>query len=137
MPVYVYACPTCAAHFERFLPLSRYREVQPCPACGQEAEKQLSAVAVFSDYSAYTCPITGARVEGRKAHERNLAKHGCRVLEAGEPQAAARSREAADAALESRIADSAAKFVAELPARKKEQLGQELARGASISVERR
>lgn len=55
----------------------------------------------------YQCPITGREINGKRAHEENLARHGCRVLESGEAEDAARRRRDAekslDAALDSGI----------------------------------
>lgn len=45
------------------------------------------------DYKGYTCPITGRWVEGRAAHRENLKRHGCRVMEKGEKEWAAKRRE--------------------------------------------
>lgn len=39
---------------------------------------------ISGDYQPYTCPITGRWIEGKRAHEENLKRHGCRVLEKGE-----------------------------------------------------
>ena len=136
MPVYSYRCQ-CGEVFDKFLPLKAYREAQVCPSCGLVAEKQLTAVAVLGDLPGYACPVTGKWVEGRRAHEQNLKETGCRVLEKGEREDAARFRKAADTALENAIADTAARAVAAMPVAKQEKLAAELASGASVSVERR
>lgn len=58
---------------------------RPADCCQTgSAEKVLDAPRVFGDYEAYDCPITGRRIEGKKQHEENLRKHGCRLLEPGE-----------------------------------------------------
>ena len=134
MPLYEYKC-TCGKRFTRFLPLAQYRDPQACE-CGQIAEKQLSAPVVRGDYEGYQCPISGDWIEGKKAHEANLKKHGCRVLEPGETEACKRRRASEDAALEEKIAESAAEFVETLPTAKREQLGRELESGADITVVR-
>lgn len=38
------------------------------------------------DYEGYNCPVTGKYIEGRAAHEENLKRQGCRVLEPGETE---------------------------------------------------
>lgn len=134
MPIYEYKC-TCGKRFTRYLPLSDYRKPQSC-SCGQVAEKCLSAPAVRADYPGYQCPVTGDWIEGRRAHEENLKKHNCRVLEPGETEAFKRRRVSEDTALEDKIADSAAEFVETLPTAKREQLGRELEHGADITVVR-
>ena len=134
MPLYEYKC-TCGKRFSRFLPLVNYRDPQTCE-CGQVAEKQLSAPAVRADYAGYACPITGNWVEGKRAHEENLKKHGCRVFEPGEREAFIKRRASEEAAFEDKIAESAAEFVETLPTAKREQLGRELENGADVTVVR-
>lgn len=41
-------------------------------------------VHLAGDYSGYTCPVSGAWIEGRAAHKENLKRTGCRLLEKGE-----------------------------------------------------
>lgn len=135
MPIYAYKCPCCGASFDRLLPLARYNEPVDC-VCGTVAEKQLNAPAVFADYAGYSCPITGDWIEGRKAHEANLAKHNCRVLEPGETEAAKRFATSRDDTLAEKIADTAASLVESMPAVKREQLGRELSNGADVTMER-
>lgn len=138
MPLYSFRClnPDCGAQFDRLLRLKDYAQPQECPRCGKGSERQILPVAVMGDYAGYSCPVTGAWIEGRKAHQENLRRHGCRVLEPGETQQAARAAERADDALADRIAETAAAAVAQMPAAKQEQLGRELAAGAHISITR-
>jgi hypothetical protein len=55
---------------------------------------------VVGDYEPYECPVSGKIIEGRKAHEENLKRTGCRLLEPGEKEDnvknAARAVEAED-----------------------------------------
>lgn len=134
MPLYEYQC-ACGKRFDRFLPLARYNEPQTCE-CGQVAEKRLSAPSIAPDYPAYTCPITGKVVEGRRAHEENLKRHDCRILETGEREELQRRRKRQDEALENTIAESAAEFVEKLPSAKREQLGRELEYGLDVTIQR-
>lgn len=136
MPMYDYKCPQ-GHKFVGFAKLAEYRESKPCPECEEPAERYIAgAPMVRGDYPGYNCPITGDWIEGRKAHEANLKKHGCRVLETGETDAVTRRRQADEAALEDSIAATAEEFVATLPSQKREQLAAELDHGADISVER-
>ena len=135
MPLYEYKCPSCQARFERVLPLARYAEPQTC-SCGAVADKLLSAPAIFTDFEGYRCPVSGDWIEGRKAHEENLKKHGCRVLEPGEREQAERARKAADEALEKSVEDTAGRLVASLPQRKLEKLASELEAGVTATVVR-
>lgn len=136
MPLYGYRCPSCGSSFDRILPLALYAEVQRCGECGARAEKVLSTPAIVKDYPGYECPATGCWIEGRRAHEENLKRTGCRILEPGERQAAERSRKADEAAFEDAVANTAAAAVAAMPAAKKDQLAKELSSGADISVVR-
>ena len=136
MPTYVFKCPSCGSQFERVLRLAEYDTPQSC-VCGAVAERKICAPAVRGDYAPYECPITGKTIEGRRAHEENLKRHGCRVLEPGEASEASRRRVEADRALESSIEATAEQFVANLPSRKLEQLASELQSGVTATVERR
>ena len=137
MPVYDYTCPGCHQEFSKFLPMADYRKPQDCQICGTELVRKISAPTVRGDYEAYDCPITGKRIEGRRAHEENLRRHGCRVLEPGETQEASRRRAKADEALEESIATSAAEAVATLPADKRAKLEDELSHGLAVTITRK
>lgn len=134
MPIYEYKC-ACGKRFDRYLRLADYAEPQICE-CGQIAAKQLSAPAVQGDFAGYTCPITGKWIEGRRAHNENLARHGCRVLETGETAQAKLNAAAAEDALVERFAETAVSIVEQMSSAKREQLGRELQSGLDVSVER-
>lgn len=135
MPIYTYKCPSCGAAFERFLKLADYKLPQQC-VCGSPAEKQVSAPAVRSDYAGYSCPVTGKWIEGRRAHEENLARHGCRVLEPGETESARQRHAASEAEFDRQIEQTAEQLVAGLPPQKLEKLASEMQSGVTATVER-
>lgn len=135
MPVYSYECDNCGGEFDRFLSLANYKVPQKC-VCGVTAKRVIKPTAVRVDYSGYQCPVSGQWIEGKKAHQENLAKHGCRVLETGEVEQARRASAAADEALSEKIAETACEVVSTMPSAKREQLGRELSNGADITVER-
>lgn len=136
MPLYDYKCPE-GHKFTAFAKVAEYQSLKQCPECAQDSERYIAgAPAVLGDYPGYNCPITGDWVEGRKAHEANLKKHGCRVLESGEHQQNIARGKAEEEALEESIAATAEEFVATLPAQKREQLAAEIDNGADITVER-
>ena len=64
MPTYEYRCPACGTDFEKFQKMSD-PPVAPCPSCGAEAERRLSAGAglLFKGSGFY---ITDYRGEGYK-----------------------------------------------------------------------
>tara|TARA_R100001377_G_scaffold81044_1_gene60328 strand:- start:184 stop:513 length:330 start_codon:yes stop_codon:yes gene_type:complete len=44
----------------------------------------LAAPNISTDYKPYSCPITGSTIDGKREHNANLEKHGCRIHEKGE-----------------------------------------------------
>ena len=76
--------------FDRFLSLANYRVPQKC-VCGVLAKRVIKPTSIAVDYPGYTCPVSGEWVDGKRAHEANLKKHNCRVLEPGETAAATHS----------------------------------------------
>lgn len=136
MPLYTYKCPTCTRKRDIFKALADLDRVENCTNCGFAMNRQLTAPFVQADNVAYKCPITGKMIEGRRAHEENLAKHGCRILEEGESNAYRESLRAADEALDRSIEESVAKQVESLPQEKLEKLQAEMDAGIDVSVQR-
>ncbi|MBI4331564.1 MAG: zinc ribbon domain-containing protein [Chloroflexi bacterium] len=50
MPIYEFYCPRCHAQFELTRPFSQSDQPAPCPKCGGEARKLVSACAANADY---------------------------------------------------------------------------------------
>lgn len=96
--------------------------------------RHISAPAVLGDYPGYNCPITGDWIEGRRAHQENLKKHGCRVYEPGETEQTRARMAFEEKQLEASIESTVEEFVEKLPARKREQLAIELENGADVGV---
>lgn len=136
MPLYTYQCPKCRCKQPVFKKIAELDEVELCGRDGAEMQRVLEAPAVRGDYPGYECPVSGAWIEGRRAHEENLKKHGCRVLEPGETRQAAEFRAQQDAAFEAKIEQTAEQLVESLPARKREQLAAEMEKGLDVSFER-
>ena len=80
MPMYDYKCSVCGRKREVMLKLSDLSSPVYCQRDGFAMSRMLSAPYVQNDYPAYTCPVTGERIEGRRAHEENLKRTGCRIL---------------------------------------------------------
>lgn len=80
MPIYGYACPSCAHEFDRRLPISQYNEPQPCPECGTEAKKQISAPnfnLVGDDWPGKANRINSQMAEkNKRLSARQAANHG-------------------------------------------------------------
>ena len=136
MPTYVFKCSVCEAQFERILRLAQYDSPQLCPACGGPAKRQICAPAVRGDYPPYECPVTGKVIEGRRAHEENLRRHGCRVLEPGEDREATRRAAASEVEFDKTVDDTVERLVANLPEEKVRKLETEIKAGVSATVER-
>lgn len=66
------------------------------------------------DYRPYRCPVTGKPVEGRRAHQENLKRTGCRVLEKGEKEHNMRERAESDRKLERTVSDAVDRTASEL-----------------------
>jgi putative FmdB family regulatory protein len=46
MPLYDYRCQRCETRFESFKSMASRDEPEPCPECGESAERLISAVAL-------------------------------------------------------------------------------------------
>lgn len=136
MPVYRYKCPTCSAMSDRFRKIDDRDQPAMCQKCGFAMNRQLAAPAVRGDYEGYNCPITGNWIEGRRAHEENLRRHGCRVLEPGEKDEVVRRKVASEAALDRSIEATVDEFVETLPTVKREKLIAEVEGGLDVQVTR-
>lgn len=136
MPIYLYKCPACTTRLEVWKKIAQLDEPTNCNKCTFVMERQLTAPAIAGDFQAYNCPITGDRIEGRRAHEKNLEKHGCRVLEPGESEQFKKRQERENAQLEDNMAETAASLVANMPTEKRERLCAEIENGLDIAVTR-
>jgi hypothetical protein len=75
-------------------------------------------------------------IEGRRAHEENLAKHGCRVLEPGETSRAIEARKQREAAFEASVEATAEAEVAKMDSSTLEALACGLDHGLDVEVSR-
>lgn len=136
MPLYDTECRNCGVKDTRMIALVNLDTPIICNTCNGLMDRLISAPMVRGDIEAYTCPITGKVVSGRKAHEDNLKRHGCRVLETGESEAAQKYRAKVDAQMDKSIESTVEQFVEKLPTHKKEQLAKEVLGGADITITR-
>ena len=134
MPTYSYRCK-CGEQFDRVLPLSRFDEPQLC-SCGAEAVRIIVAPAVIGDYPGYSCPVTGKWIEGRKAHQENLGRTGCRVYEPGETEAAQRRRQEFEDAYDRAVESTVEELVMAMPPEKQQRLEAELTSGVDTEFTR-
>lgn len=135
MPLYDFRC-ACGKKESVFRKIAERNDPLFC-SCLQAMERVvIVAPTVRGDYAGYTCPITDKWIEGKRAHEENLARHDCRVYEPGEREARIRSREKSDADFEARVEDTVEEFIHKLPTQKREQLASELAAGVTAEAVR-
>lgn len=136
MPLYSYKCAACGSRRDVFKPLAELDRVEYCEACRSVASRQLSAVAIRADYAGYSCPITGKWIEGRRAHQENLARHGCRVYETGETAQVIAARAAREAAFDASVDRTVDEFITNLPSAKRDKLAAEIDNGLDVAVTR-
>lgn len=137
MPLYAYRCPSCKHRADVFKRIVNLDRPESClKGCTGEMERQISAPRIIGDYEGYDCPVTGKRIEGRKAHRENLARQGCRILEPGEKEAVARNRARADKELEAAVDATVEQEIHSMSADKRDRLAAELQHGVSVDVVR-
>lgn len=136
MPMYDYKCSVCGRKREVMLKLSDLSSPVYCQRDGFAMSRMLSAPYVQNDYPAYTCPVTGERIEGRRAHEENLKRTGCRILEPGESDAYRRSLAHAEDDLDAKIDETADRLITSLPTEKRDRLAAEMEGGLDTQLER-
>jgi hypothetical protein len=98
--------------------------------------REIAAPAVRGDYAGYSCPRTGRWIEGRRAHEENLKRLGCRVFEAGERQEFDANKKREAAAFDARIENTVEELIHAMPLEKREALAIDLQNGANVEVVR-
>lgn len=98
-----------------------------CSKCNSSAVLESPKALQYRqlDYS-YECPITGAPIQSKAAHNYNLELHGKHVLERGELEDAKKVRAQIEADFENKLCETAAQLVHDLPEPMKAALEQEL-----------
>ena len=135
MPIYEYKCQSCGKISDHFFSIEGRLPLVSCK-CGGVAVRIISAPAVRGDYEAYQCPVTGKTIEGRKAHEENLKRQGCRVYESGEKEEMLSRKKADEASFDRQLDADVDKFVATLPTKQREQFVNEVSAGVTAEVVR-
>lgn len=136
MPLYEYRCQECQQRFERFVKLENYQEGQTC-TCGGAGDRIISIPRFIVEDVGYDCPITGEWIGSKHAHENNLAKHGCRVLETGEKEAAAKFRAKQEQDFDQKVEETVERTIDSMPSEKRERLANELEGGLTAEVVRK
>lgn len=136
MPTYLYQCPACAKRRDILKSLANLDREEPCEACQTPMERKLSAPAVVTDYAGYSCPVSGKWVEGRRAHEENLKRNGCRVLETGETDQVRRTAAAEEEAFDRSVEKTVEQFYEALPTEGREALATAVTSGLDVNIAR-
>ncbi len=127
MPLYTFQCPACSGTRDVVVPIDQRNHAHVVCGCGAAMVRhQIYRQMVKADLPGYTCPITGQWIEGRRQHEENLKRHGCRVLESGETDAVRRNRAQAEAALERSVAETVEAEIHAMTPRQRELLASDL-----------
>lgn len=137
MPLYDIKCARSGEVFERHIPLAFYNDPIKC-SCGAPASRVIGLVQIAVspvDYT-YDCPITGKPITSKRAHEENLKRQGCRILETGEKDYNEKRRLESEASLDRAIDQTVEKAIDQMPSEKREQLARELVSGTDVSVDR-
>ena len=137
MPLYAYKCWACQARRDVLKPIADLNRSESCEKCQATMERQLAAPAVIGDYAGYACPISNKWVEGRRAHEENLKKHGCRVYEGGETEAFRANKQKEETELDRRVDETVEQYYEALPAEGREQLAVAVQSGLDVAIERK
>jgi len=124
MPTYTYKCSQCGTKCDVVKKLAELERLEPCGSCEtlEPMQRQVCAPRVAVDYAGYNCPITGDWIEGRRAHQENLKKHGCRVYEPGETEDFRRRKADSEADFDRRVGETVDEWIATAPAEKREAL---------------
>jgi len=134
MPIYSYQCG-CGKQKEVVKRVAELDREERCCCGGLMKRVIVWAPNVRGDYPGYACPITGRWIEGRKAHQENLERHGCRVLEKGETEDQKRRLAEADRKLEAALGDTVGELIAAMPAEKVSRMA-EVAGKLDFGIER-
>ncbi len=134
--IYLYRCPICTTRVEVAKSLAEIDREEACPRCANVMLRQITAPAVLGDLPGYSCPITGDWIEGRRQHEANLAKHGCRILESGEHEHRMARRKDDEALFDRRLEEDVSRKIDALPTEKRHRLEEEIDHGFSLDVTR-
>ena len=100
-----FKCPTCCR--ETIGGKKPFCHGQPMDDMGEWVmeSRQITQAPMIGSAATYQykCPITGKDINGKRDHEANLERHGCRLLENGEAEDAARRRKNAAAELDRKL----------------------------------
>lgn len=124
-----YKCPACCREtFGGKAPFCHGATMEYMGDWSMES-KQITAAPMIGSAATYQykCPITGKDINGKRDHEANLQRHGCRLLENGEAEDAARRRKSAAAELDRKLDQGIDRIIDGMGHDKREALVNEVA----------
>ena len=130
MPTYTAQCTKCRYRFDIFRKIDDRDVPANCEKCAAVATRIIDKARIAPDYAPYNCPITGELITGRRQHEENLKKHGCRIYEPGELEEHRKFVEQESERQIDQLAEAAVQEALALPPEKQETLAAELTLGA-------
>lgn len=134
MPTYEAECP-CGKHHDYYSSIADRNTPRVSPCCNLVMHRVLTPVRFNKPFEPYQCPVTEKPINSIREHEDNLKRHGCHVLEKGELEDAKKQSARIDAALEDKLAETAAQLYHDLPQDKKDALAHELST-TDVTIER-
>lgn len=136
MPLHDYRCPT--GHIvTAFCKVADLDKEVRCELHESACTRVfLSAPFGLVDIPAYQSPIDGTTISSRKARINDLRRSNSVAWEPGINEESARRRAADEQQLDRAVDHTVDKFIAELPARGREQLDSEMRAGADLSFAR-
>lgn len=114
MPIYSRQCEKCACVSHFYSSISERNKETACQRCGAPTNRLLDAPNIAPDYEDYSCPVTGKAISGKRAHEENLKRLGCRLLEPGEVSQVSANKKQADRTFSDLIGEQAARAASTL-----------------------
>ncbi len=136
MPLYDFKCDKCGQVKEVFRPMAEALDELLCECCGEPMRRLYTPFSISNYFEPYKCPITGKPITTKTAHEENLKRHNCRILETGEREHAEQTRRRQDEKLDKAIERTTEEFVANLPGESREALAKALESGADTQLVR-
>lgn len=134
--IYEYECQN-GHHFERVMPVSDYDKPQVCD-CGSPGHKIITRApfGIVQGPCVYDSPIDGRIISSWAERRDDLARHGCQPYDPEMKRDAETYRRRQDEALDRSVDATVEAAFEKMPARQKEQLSNELTRGASADIVR-
>lgn len=132
MPIYDYRCVSCGRMDTAFRRVADRFDSPEC--CEKPMRKVIGAPMVVADIPGYTSPVDGRWIEGRRARQDDLKRHGCREYDPGERTQLAARKQREEADFERQVGQSVEAAIHQMPARTREKLIAEVESGVEARI---